>query len=111
MPPGLIAGNVVAGFGLASVYIVPLSQYLLGAYGLQQSMLYLGIGFVAVTCFFGMFLSLILQMDISQVLVPLALQPMSLLTKTSPPRRSEVPVFEGALEEEEGLVLSKVTND
>lgn len=54
---GLIAGIVVAGFGLASVYIAPLSQYLLGAYGLQQSMLYLGVGFVAVTCFFGMFLS------------------------------------------------------
>jgi OFA family oxalate/formate antiporter-like MFS transporter len=54
---GLIAGIVVAGFGLASVYIAPLAQYLLGAYGLQQSMLYFGIGFVAVTCFFGMFLS------------------------------------------------------
>jgi OFA family oxalate/formate antiporter-like MFS transporter len=54
---GLIAGIVVAGFGLASVYIAPLAQYLLGSYGLQQSMLYFGIGFVAVTCFFGMFLS------------------------------------------------------
>jgi OFA family oxalate/formate antiporter-like MFS transporter len=54
---GLIAGIVVAGFGLASVYIAPLAQYLLGAYGLQQSMLFFGIGFVAVTCFFGMFLS------------------------------------------------------
>jgi MFS family permease len=54
---GLIAGIVVAGFGLASVYIAPLAQYLLGAYGLQQSMLYFGIGFVAVTCFFGMFLA------------------------------------------------------
>jgi len=54
---GLIAGIVVAGFGLASVYIAPLAQFLLGAYGLQQSMLYFGIGFVAVTCFFGLFLS------------------------------------------------------
>jgi MFS family permease len=54
---GLIAGIVVAGFGLASVYIAPLAQYLLGAYGLQQSMLYFGFGFVAVTCFFGMFLA------------------------------------------------------
>jgi len=54
---GLIAGIVVAGFGLASVYIAPLAQYLLGAYGLQQSMLFFGIGFVAVTCFFGMFLA------------------------------------------------------
>jgi MFS family permease len=54
---GLIAGIVVAGFGLASVYIAPLAQYLLGAYGLQQSMLYFGFGFVVVTCFFGMFLA------------------------------------------------------
>jgi MFS family permease len=54
---GLIAGIVVAGFGLASVYIAPLAQYLLGAYGLQQSMLYFGFGFVAITCFFGMFLA------------------------------------------------------
>jgi len=54
---GLIAGIVVAGFGLASVYIAPLAQYLLGAYGLQQSMMYFGIGFVAITCFFGMFLA------------------------------------------------------
>lgn len=54
---GLIAGIVVAGFGLASVYIAPLAQYLLGAYGLQQSMLYFGFGFVAITCFCGMFLA------------------------------------------------------
>ena len=54
---GMIAGIVVAGFGLASVYIAPLAQYLLGAYGLQQSMMYFGIGFVAVTCFFGLFLA------------------------------------------------------
>lgn len=54
---GLIAGIVVAGFGLASVYIAPLAQYLLGNFGLQQSMLYFGVGFVAITCFFGMFLA------------------------------------------------------
>ncbi len=54
---GLIAGIVVAGFGLASIYIAPLAQYLLGAYGIQQSMLFFGVGFVVVTSFFGMFLS------------------------------------------------------
>jgi MFS family permease len=53
---GLVAGIVVAGFGLASVYIAPLAQYLLGHYGLQQSMMYFGIGFVVVTAFFGLFL-------------------------------------------------------
>ncbi|MDT8440515.1 MAG: OFA family MFS transporter [Desulfuromonadales bacterium] len=54
---GLIAGIVVAGFGLASVYIAPLAQFLLGTYGLQQSMLYFGIGFVVITTVFGMLLA------------------------------------------------------
>ncbi|MBI5441256.1 MAG: OFA family MFS transporter [Deltaproteobacteria bacterium] len=43
---GLIAGLVVSGFGLASVYIAPLSQYLLGAFGLQSTMIYFGLGFL-----------------------------------------------------------------
>jgi MFS transporter, OFA family, oxalate/formate antiporter len=47
---GLIAGLVVAGFGLASVYIAPLSQYLLGAYGVQKSMLIFGSAFLIVVC-------------------------------------------------------------
>lgn len=45
---GLVAGVVVAGFGLASVYIAPLSRWLIGRYGLQTSMLFLGAGFVVV---------------------------------------------------------------
>jgi MFS family permease len=53
---GLIAGIVVSGFGLAPVYIAPLSNYLLGAYGIQQSMLVLGIGFGIIVCLFGMLL-------------------------------------------------------
>ena len=47
---GLIAGLVVSGFGLASVYIAPLSQYLLGIWGLQPSMLFFGIAFLIVVC-------------------------------------------------------------
>ena len=47
---GLIAGLVVAGFGLAPVYLAPASQYLLGEFGLQKSMLLLGIAFVAIVC-------------------------------------------------------------
>ncbi|MBN1831549.1 MAG: OFA family MFS transporter [Deltaproteobacteria bacterium] len=47
---GLIAGLVVSGFGLASVYIAPLSQYLLGAWGLQKAMLFFGIAFFFVVC-------------------------------------------------------------
>lgn len=54
---GLIAGIVVAGFGLAPVYIAPLSSWLLGAYGIQKSMLFLGIGFTAVVCSLSFLLS------------------------------------------------------
>ncbi len=47
---GLIAGIVVAGFGLAPVYIAPLSTWLLGAYGMQKTTLFLAIGFAALVC-------------------------------------------------------------
>lgn len=47
---GLIAGLVVAGFGLAPVYLAPTSQYLLGHFGVQKTMLILGIAFVAIVC-------------------------------------------------------------
>ena len=47
---GLIAGLVVAGFGLASVYIAPLSDYLLRHYGVMGAMRFYGIAFVFVVC-------------------------------------------------------------
>jgi len=53
---GVIAGTVVAGFGLAPVYIAPLSSYLLGAFGIQKSMLFLGIGFTVLVCGLSFFL-------------------------------------------------------
>ena len=53
---GLIAGLVVSGFGLASVYIAPLSQYLLGFWGLQKTMLFFGIAFLVVVCLFSLML-------------------------------------------------------
>lgn len=43
---GLIAGLVVAGFGLAPVYLAPLSKYLVEHYQLQKSMMILGSGFL-----------------------------------------------------------------
>jgi MFS transporter, OFA family, oxalate/formate antiporter len=46
---GLITGIVVSGFGLASVYIAPLSKYLLGAYGVNTSFIILGIAFAVLT--------------------------------------------------------------
>lgn len=47
---GLIAGLVVAGFGLASVYIAPLSEFLLNRYGVLNAMLFFSIFFVLVVC-------------------------------------------------------------
>jgi MFS family permease len=47
---GLIAGLVVAGFGLAPVYLAPTSQYLLGHYQIKASMLILGLAFVVIVC-------------------------------------------------------------
>ncbi len=54
---GLIAGIVVSGFGLASVYIAPLAKYMLATFGLQQSMMYFGIAFAIVVSGFGMLIS------------------------------------------------------
>ena len=42
---GRIAGIVVAGFGLASVYIAPLAAFLTGKYGVSTSMIIFGIAF------------------------------------------------------------------
>ncbi|MEH0019745.1 MAG: OFA family MFS transporter [Desulfobacter sp.] len=53
---GMIAGVVVAGFGLASVYIAPLGTYLIGKFGLSQSMLIFGIAFLVVVSVLAQFL-------------------------------------------------------
>jgi MFS transporter, OFA family, oxalate/formate antiporter len=45
---GLIAGIVVSGFGLASVYAAPLSKWLIFTIGLPNTMLALGIAFMIV---------------------------------------------------------------
>ncbi|HEY3307578.1 MAG TPA: OFA family MFS transporter [Desulfuromonadaceae bacterium] len=47
---GLIAGIVVAGFGIAPVYIAPLASYLIGVFGIPKSMMFLGIGFTVAVC-------------------------------------------------------------
>lgn len=47
---GLVAGTVVAGFGLAPVYIAPLSSWLLSTFGIQTSMMILAAGFTVVVC-------------------------------------------------------------
>lgn len=45
---GLIAGIVVSGFGLASVYVAPLARALINAHGVPATMLILGIGFLVI---------------------------------------------------------------
>ena len=47
---GLVAGLVVAGFGLAPVYLAPVSKWLLDVFGLQRAMLYLGLAFTVIVC-------------------------------------------------------------
>jgi OFA family oxalate/formate antiporter-like MFS transporter len=47
---GVVAGLVVAGFGLAPVYLAPTSTYLLGHFQVQKSMLILGIAFTGIVC-------------------------------------------------------------
>jgi MFS transporter, OFA family, oxalate/formate antiporter len=53
---GLITGLVVAGFGLAPVYIAPLSRYLLATYGISNSFRILGIAFIITTTVFAQFI-------------------------------------------------------
>ena len=53
---GLIAGIVVSGFGLASVYVAPLATWLIGAAGLTNTVLILGIGFFVVVVGLAQFL-------------------------------------------------------
>ena len=47
---GMIAGIVVSGFGLASVYASPLTEKLTNMYGLEKTLLILGVLFLAVVC-------------------------------------------------------------
>ncbi|RJP16602.1 MAG: MFS transporter [Candidatus Abyssobacteria bacterium SURF_5] len=53
---GLIAGIVVAGFGLASVYAAPLARYLIAAFGVQVAMRIFGIAFLLVVVVLAQFL-------------------------------------------------------
>jgi OFA family oxalate/formate antiporter-like MFS transporter len=54
---GLIVGIVVSGFALASVYIAPLSTYLLKIGGISWAMMIFGIAFVIIVCLFSLLLT------------------------------------------------------
>ena len=45
---GMIAGIVVSGFGLASVYTAPLTAWLTATFGMQQCLIILGVAFLIV---------------------------------------------------------------
>lgn len=51
---GMIAGIVVAGFGLASVYIAPLGNTMLNTLGLTQTLMYMGFFFSTVVVLFAL---------------------------------------------------------
>ena len=53
---GMITGIVVAGFGLAPIYIAPLSKFLIGTYGISTSMMIFGAGNLLVVCLLAQFL-------------------------------------------------------
>ena len=53
---GVIAGIVVAGFGLASVYIAPLANFLIARFSLSQTMMIFGVSFTLVVCSLAMLL-------------------------------------------------------
>lgn len=53
---GMVVGIVVSGFGLASVYISPLANFLIARVGVSNTMLLFGVGFLAVVCFLAQFL-------------------------------------------------------
>jgi nitrate/nitrite transporter NarK len=67
---GLIAGLVVSGFGLASLYIAPLSKYLLDVWGLQPAMMFFGIAFLIVVCSLSLLLTNPPQNYVPQGVVP-----------------------------------------
>lgn len=53
---GLIAGLVVAGFGLAPIYLAPASKHLLAEFGVLKSMLIFGAAFTVIVCGLAQFL-------------------------------------------------------
>ncbi len=54
---GLITGIVVSGFGLASVYIAPISKFFLAAYGVKGAFMILGVGFAVITFILSQFIN------------------------------------------------------
>jgi len=54
---GLIAGIIVSGLALSSVYVAPLSTYLIAKFGIHTSMFYFSIAFFLIIITFSFFIS------------------------------------------------------
>ncbi len=54
---GLITGLVVGGFGIAPVYIAPLSKHLIAAYGVGNAFRILGVAFLVTATLFSQFIN------------------------------------------------------
>jgi OFA family oxalate/formate antiporter-like MFS transporter len=54
---GLISGIVVSGFGLAGIYIAPLTNRLIDQFGLDQAFIILGLFFSAIILLFRLFIA------------------------------------------------------
>ncbi|MES2308163.1 MAG: OFA family MFS transporter [Verrucomicrobiota bacterium] len=55
---GLVAGLVVGGFGIASVYIAPLAENLINRYGVPTTMLWFGLGILIIATSLSQFLKI-----------------------------------------------------
>jgi MFS transporter, OFA family, oxalate/formate antiporter len=78
---GLIVGLVVGGFGLAPVYIAPLSKYLLAAYGISSSFMILGVAFLV--------MATLLALLITNPPVTPTAQPSAKTTLSAPPAQKD----------------------
>lgn len=78
---GMIAGIVVSGFGLASLWIAPLAKYLIDSFGVQNTMLIFGIAFLIVVSI------------LSQLLInpPSSYKPQAVQTQSSTPVANPAP--------------------
>jgi MFS transporter, OFA family, oxalate/formate antiporter len=78
---GLIVGLVVGGFGLAPVYIAPLSKYLLATYGISNSFMILGSAFLVTATLLALF--------IKNPIASAPTQPLSKTAVTAPPAQED----------------------
>ena len=84
---GLIAGIVVSGFGLASVYAAPLSKWLIDSYGIANAVLMLGIAFLVIV----VALAQLLTPPPAGYVPPAPLASKTTSAKASPPREDFLP--------------------